>query len=105
MEVEVRIYMVLPPAEGVSQSTGNPWKNQEFIAETLDQHPKKISFKVSGVDKIVRLGLDKLKTGDKKKIFFSIDAREYKGRWYNEVACWDIRETDEEIRKDPSKAL
>lgn len=105
MEVEVRIYTVLPAVEGVSQKTGNPWKNQEFIAETLDKQSRKICFKVSGVDKIERLGINKLKTGDKKKVFFSVDAREYQGRWYNEIACWDIRETDEELRKDPSKAL
>jgi len=105
MDIEVRIYQVLPAQEGVSQSTGNPWKRQTFIAETIEQYAKKIAFTVQGVDKIERLGIDKLKTGDKRKVFFQIDAREYQGRWYNEVTAWDVRNTDDAVKADPSTAI
>lgn len=104
MDIDVRIYLVQEAQEGVSQN-GNSWKRQGFVAETLDHYPKKIVFNVNGADRIERLGVAKLKTGDHKKVFFQIDAREYQGKWYNEVTAYDIRETEEAVKSDPSAVI
>lgn len=104
MEVEVRIFQVFPPQEGTSQK-GTAWKMQNILCETMEQYPKKILFKVSGADRIDRLGISNLKTGDKKRVFFQIDAREYNGKWYNEIVAWDIRDTEQAIKDDPARAI
>lgn len=104
MELEVRIYQVLPAQEGVSQQ-GNRWMRQSFVAETLEAHERKICFSVMGEEVIKRIGVANLKPGDHKKVFFSIRAQEYNGRWYNEVNAYDIRETDAAIQQAPSMAI
>lgn len=104
MEIDVRIYTVLPVQSGVSQQ-GNNWMRQGFVAETEGNYPKKIAFNVIGEDKIKRFGVENLKPSEHKRVYFHIDAREYQGRWYNEVIVDDIRETAAAVAADPSKAI
>ena len=76
---------------GVSKTTGNPWKVQEFVIETHEQYPKKCAFEVFGEDRLQQFNIQ---VGDELKVSFDIDAAEFNGRWYNRLRAWRVERVD-----------
>lgn len=87
MEITGKIIAVLPAREGVSQRTGNPWKIQEYVIETHDQYPRKCCFNVFGAEKISQFNIQ---VGEELTVSFDIDAREYQGKYYNDIRAWAV---------------
>ena len=87
MEITGKIIAVLPAREGVSQRTGNAWKIQEYVIETHDQYPKKCCFNIFGDEKISQFNIQ---LGEELTVSFDIDAREYQGKYYNDIRAWAI---------------
>ena len=86
MEITGKTIAVLPERGGVSK-TGNDWKMQEYVLETQEQFPKKLCFNVFGADKISQFNIQ---AGDELTVSFDINAREYNGRWYNDIRAWRV---------------
>ena len=86
MEITGRIIAVLPERGGVSK-TGNEWKMQEYVLETHEQYPKKLCFNVFGADKIAQFNIQ---AGEELTVSFDINAREYNGRWYDDIRAWRV---------------
>lgn len=86
MEITGKIIAVLPERGGTSK-TGNEWKMQEYVIETHEQYPKKVCFNVFGSDKIAQFNIQ---AGDEMTVSFDINAREYNGRWYNDIRAWKV---------------
>lgn len=87
MEITGKIIAVLPANSGVSQRTGNSWKSQEYVIETQDQYPKKCCFRIFGEEKIAQFNIQ---LGEELTVSFDINAREYNGRWYNDISAWAV---------------
>lgn len=87
MEMSGRITQVFEPRGGVSARTGNSWKVQQFLLETIEQYPKRLCFEVFGEDK---LNLFNIQVGQELTVSFDIDAHEYQGRWYNQIRAWKV---------------
>ncbi len=88
MELEGKVIAALNPREGTSRQ-GNPWKAQEFVIETQDQYPRKMCFEIFGADRIEQ-NIGMLSVGNKVKVSFDIDAREWNGRWFNSIRAYRI---------------
>lgn len=88
MEISGKIIAALEPRGGISQRTGNPWKTQEFVIETHDQFPRRCVFNVFGEDKLRDFNIQ---VGEELTVSFDIDAREYNGRWYNDIRAWRVQ--------------
>ncbi len=88
MEIVGKIVQVLPAQEGVSKSTGNPWKIQSYILETLEQYPRKVCFEIFGEDRIKNnpCEIDQIVT-----VSFDIESREFNGRWYTSIRAWRVQ--------------
>ena len=86
MEITGKIIAVLPERGGIAKS-GNEWKMQEYVLETHEQYPRKICFNVFGADKIAQFNIQ---AGDEMTVSFDINAREYQGRWYNDIRAWKV---------------
>ena len=78
----------MPAREGVSQSSGNPWKSQEYVIETQEMHPKKCCFNVFGAEKIQQFNIQ---LGEMLTVSIEINANEYQGRWYNKINAWQVQ--------------
>lgn len=87
MEATGKIIAILPANSGVSQRTGNPWMTQTFVLETIEQYSKKIPFEVFGEDKIRQFNLQ---MGETVTIHFDVDGREWNGRWFAKVSCFNV---------------
>ena len=73
MEIIGIIKKIYPIQEGVSKSTGNPWKSMEFLLETEDRYPQSACFQLMN-DNCTRFDI---KEGDKIKVQFDMKAREW----------------------------
>ena len=91
MDIVGKIVQVLPAQEGVSKSTGNPWKIQSYVLETQEQYPRKVCFEIFGEDRIKNnpCQLDDLVT-----VSFDIESREFNGRWYTSIRAWRVQQGD-----------
>lgn len=88
MEITGKIIAVLPASSGVSKSSGNPWKSQDYVIETIqDQYPRKCCFRVFGEDKINQFNIQQ---GEQLVVSVDIDAHEFNGRWYNDIRAWKV---------------
>ena len=87
MEITGKIIAVLPPKQGVSQSSGNAWMCQDYVLETQEMYPKKICFNVFGAEKIQEMNIQ---LGEMLTVSLEINANEYQGKWYNQVRGWKV---------------
>ena len=87
LELEGRIVSKLNVQSGTSAR--GAWSKQEFILEYQEGNfPSQVCLNVWGEDKVRELG--KFQVGDKVKVSFNLSAREYNGRWYNDIRAWRI---------------
>ena len=87
MELTGKIIAVMEPRGGVSARTGNQWMTQEYVLEVPGQYPKRCLFNIFGEDRIKQFNIQQ---GEDLTIQFDIDAREYNGRWYNDVRAYNV---------------
>ena len=86
MELEGKISVVLTPASGVSQTTGNQWMSQEYVMAYYwfpnQTNPSFIVLRAFGEDRIKQFNLQ---PNDEVRVRYHIEAHEYNGRWFNEI--------------------
>ena len=87
MELTGRIIAVMEPRSGVSARTGNAWMTQEYVLEVPGQYPKRCVFNIFGEDRIKQFNIQ---NGDELTVQFDIDAREYQGRWFNDIRAYNV---------------
>lgn len=85
MEITGKIIAALEPREGTSKTSGQPWKLQPYVLETIEQRPRRCMFEVFGADRIAQMNLQ---VNQVYTISIDIDAHEYQGRWYNSIRAW-----------------
>jgi hypothetical protein len=87
LELEGRISRKFAKQSG--QGAKGAWIKQDFILEFQDgSYTAQVCFTSFGNDKVAEL--DKYQAGDDVKVSFNIRAREFNGRWYNDVRVWRI---------------
>ena len=89
MEFEGIIKQSLGVKSGTSES-GKEWKIASYVAETDEQYPQRMVFDVwDGSDgRIARLNLE---VDKKYKLYLGFEAKQYDGKWYNKISCWNAR--------------
>jgi Domain of unknown function (DUF3127) len=85
LEFEGSLVKVLPEVTG--QGKNGVWVKQDFVLETEEQYPKKACFTAWG-DKAADLKTYSL--GEKLRISFSVESREYNERWYTDLKAYRI---------------
>ncbi len=92
MEVTGKIIVVCPVRSG--ESAKGPWKSQEYVIEWDEpgsQYSRKMVFNVFGdnVDKF------KIKEGGTYIVSVDINAREWNGRWFNDIRAWRVLDANQ----------
>ena len=87
MDLTGKIIAVLPASSGVSARTGNSWMSQDYVIEVPGQYPRKCLFRIFGEDRIKQFNIQ---PGEDLTVQFDIDAREYQGRWFNDIRAFNI---------------
>jgi hypothetical protein len=86
MQVKGTLLQILKLESGVSKA-GKEWKKQDFVIETNEQFPKKVCFTLFG-DKIGLI--DGITEGTEIEVFFSLESRDFNGKWYHNINAWKI---------------
>ena len=86
MQVKGTVIQILK-TETVVSKVGKEWKKQEFVIETNEQFPKKVCFTLFG-DKISLI--DGIHEGNEVEVFFSVESRDFNGKWYHNINAWKI---------------
>ena len=86
MQVKGTLIQTLKLESGVSKA-GKEWKKQDFVIETNEQFPKKVCFTLFG-DKINLI--DGITEGTEIEVFFSLESRDFNGKWYHNINAWKI---------------
>ena len=90
-------------AKQSGQSARGAWVKQDFILEYQDgNYPAEVCFTSFGNDKVAEL--DKYQVGDEVKVSFNLRAREFNGRWYNDVRVWRISPVNQVQTAAPAPA-
>ena len=84
MQLSAKLVQLLPIQTGTGKN--GQWKKQDIIVETDGQYPKKVCISIWG-DKI---NADLLQVGNRLKIDFDVESREFNGRWYTDVKAWKV---------------
>ena len=87
LEIEGKLSQKFDVVSG--QSARGPWKKQDFLVEYPDGNfTSRTLFTAFGDNMVAEL--DKFSAGDQVRVSFNVRAREYKGRWYNDIRAWRI---------------
>ena len=86
MQVKGTLQQILKLESGVSKA-GKEWKKQDFILVTNEQFPKTVCFTLFG-DKISLI--DGISEGSEVEVFFSVESRDFNGKWYHNINAWKI---------------
>jgi hypothetical protein len=60
---------------------------QEYVLEVPGQYPKRMVFNLFGEDRIKQFNIQ---MNEDLTVQFDIDAREYQGRWFNDIRAYNI---------------
>lgn len=95
MQLSGKILHILPIQSGTSKK--GEWQKRDIVIETDGKYPKKVC--VSIWNKLLEI---KLSEGLKITADIDINAKEYNGKWYNEVKAWKI-DVDKSVTKNEKK--
>jgi hypothetical protein len=85
MEILGKLIVLLDTSTGIGAN--GPWKKKMFVVETKEKYPKKIAFTAWNEQADIA---ENLAAGAEIKISFSLESREYNGKWYTDVKAWKI---------------
>ena len=87
MEFTGKVIWMGEKRQGTS-SAGKAWAAQEYaVQDAMQQYPRTICFNVLGEEKIKEFNI---RLGEELKVYFDINAREYNGRFFNDVRAWKV---------------
>lgn len=87
MELQGKIIVFLPAVRLTSRRTGEPFVKYGFVIEfTQSSFTRKAVMYVVGEERWKKMSLQ---LGSEYTVQFDVDAREYNGRWYNELTAWN----------------
>lgn len=84
MEIKGKVVYNLGIQSGVSKS-GKEWKKASLVVEIPSQYPKNVA-----LDNMKRADeFAALEVGTEGTFQIEVESREYNGRWYTSVSCWN----------------
>ena len=86
LQLKGKVLQILQVESGVSRA-GKEWQKQEFVVETEDQFPRKVCFTLFN-DKISLL--NGIQEGEEVDVSFSIESRDFNGKWYHNINAWKV---------------
>lgn len=97
------IKKILDVQSGVSKSTGNQWKKQNFVITNNDGYEFKrqlFCFEVFGIERVDNF-VKYNKVGDEVEVSFNIQTNEYEGKYYTSLQAWKVMSLTSNQTQEP----
>ena len=101
MELSGKIIAVLEERSGTNKA-GSNWKCRQYVLETMDKYPQRMSFEVFGEDKINSMNIQ---AGETLTVWFDVDAREYNGKWFNQIRAWKVERPYGQVQTSATSSI
>lgn len=99
MEFQGKIIWIGDKRQGVS-SKGTAWSSQDYaVQDATQKYPRTMCFNVFGEDRIKEFNI---RMGEEVKVSFDIDARQYNGKFYNDIRAWKVERPNAVQAMQPS---
>lgn len=85
-EAEGIIIVELPTIVGTTKK-GKDFEKREYVLQTTDIYKKAMKFTMMSFDGAIE---EPPQVGDNIKVRFTVEAKECKGKWFNEVRAYSI---------------
>lgn len=74
-----------------TSKAGNPWANQQIIVEVYGygNSVKRVALQTNNSDTLYQI--ESMKTGTEVEVQYGVSAREWNGKWYNDVQLISIK--------------
>lgn len=102
MDLTGKCIRILEPQSGISAKSGEEWVKNSFVIEIAGQYPTRVAFTVFGEDRWTQMGIA---VGGQYQVSFDIDAREWQGRWFNDLSAWKAVRIGGQQQQTQSPAL
>lgn len=105
-EVKGTVHAVLPKESGVGKSSGQPWSRQTVVIKwdrSGDQYQKTEYLALTNSRRAEEFG--RLRVGDIITAKFDVTSREYNGKWYHDVNCfnWTLEASSDQQESQESQ--
>lgn len=87
MEIQGKVVKVLEPTKYTSKKDGSEQYIYGFVIETSGQYTRKVFLQVFGSDRWSHFGLV---VGSSGTFSFDVQSREWNGRWFTELTCFNV---------------
>ena len=81
-----KIVVAFPSTYGVTRDKKD-WEKRDYVLEIGDRYKSKIRFSMMSFDGQIE---NPPEVGDLVNISFTIECREYKGNWFNDVKAYQL---------------
>lgn len=99
MEFQGKIIWIGDKRQGVS-SKGTAWSSQDYaVQDATQKYPRTMCFNVFGEDRIKEFNI---RMDEEVKVSFDIDARQYNGKFYNDIRAWKVERPNAAQAMQPS---
>ena len=89
--MEIVGILVKKTDDRMGESSNGTWRRAQFLLEVPGMHPRRIAFSVSD-GASGRIAHFESFVGKNVTISFDIDAREWQGKWFNDITAWGVLE-------------
>ena len=100
---EIGTISVLGEVQSGTSQTGNPWYRQTIVVDVAGYNGsyRKVALQASGN---VVGDLETAQVGDKVEISYQVTAREYNGKWYNNVDLYKVEFLEPQMQQPVAPA-
>lgn len=88
MDLLGTLYRILPSVEGISEH--GSWKRGGFVILVGEQRDKFAAFEFRKEE--IFETLENTQQGTRLLVSFSISSREYNGKWFTSLSCYDLKQ-------------
>ena len=99
MEFSGKVFRKLDVQRGTSAR--GEWQKQDIVFESEGEFPRKLCVTFFG-DKVA--DAERLNLGDMVTVSFNVEAREWNGKWFNDIRAWRVQTASATSAPQPTSA-
>ena len=99
MELTGKIIAIMETISGPTAHTGHRYMSQDYVLKVPGIFPRHCKFSIFGEDRIKQFNIH---VGEELTVQFNIEAKEYNGKWYNDIRAYNIIRTPMQATVPPN---
>ena len=99
MELTGKIISIMEAMSGPTAHNGHCYMSQDYVLEVSGIFPRHCKFRIFGEDRIKQFNIQ---VGEELTVLFNIEAKEYNGKWFNDIRAYNMIRTPMQPTEPPN---